>query len=343
MHLDPEVAAYYHEAIVHKAFHLGTTDISLIRQGADMKYNDQDVTTPIGWWQDITIPGDQGNHQVPVPLRLYSPENPTHGVSCEGGCCTLAPATLRPVLLYFHGGGFIMHNIASHDSLCRYLANCGDFVVVSVEYRLAPEHPYPAALEDAWTALRWVAANAATFGGDPTRIILGGDSAGAALAAAVAATANPVNKTCVTVDSTIPIAALFLLYGVYDCVSLDESETVAAFGGGDYVLPKDMLELCETLYYKDSPLSPEALAEDVGLHPGNGDLSHMPLTFICCAACDPLRQDGEVFASRLSEAGVDVRDYPGTGMMHGFALLWESFERAATLLNQMCKDLRKAL
>src|SRR2546428_3287806 len=116
--------------------------------------------------ENRTVPGPRGE----IPVRIYTPEG----------------RTPFPVLVYFHGGGWVIGSLETHDGLCRHLANAVRCVVVSVDYRLAPEHPYPAAAEDSYAATRWVAANAGAIGGDPERIAVGGDSAGGNLAAVVA-------------------------------------------------------------------------------------------------------------------------------------------------------------
>lgn len=318
MALDPQVEEYYREKIKTKSFGLGTEDIALIRKGADETYNDRHVTETIWRSRDTAAMRSGGGS---VPLRVYRP---------DGGAG-------KPVILYFHGGGFIMHNIASHDSLCRFIAKAADAAVVSVGYRLAPEHPYPAALEDGLAALSWTAENAESFGGDPGMIVLGGDSAGATISAAVALQPGRPD-----------IAALMLLYGMYGAVPVSESETVRRYGGGDFVLPKEMIEFCDRMYLSGAPCAAGGRYDPgldpyyYGLMPGRaGCCDNVPPSYIISAEYDPLRQDGEAFAERMAECGVRVRQITARGMMHGFALLYDRFDRGAELLRRICREIRE--
>ena len=232
---------------------------------------------------DRTIPGPGG----PLPLRIYTPR------SGRGP---------RPVLVWFHGGGFVVGDLFSADATCRSLANRSGAMVVSVGYRLAPEHPPPAAVEDCVAATRWVAANAGHLGGDPARLAVGGDSAGGTLAALVTLAAREAGPRLAFQLLVYPATDLALTHpsvAEYSApVRFLDHDSLAWFGG-HYLNGRDP---------SDPALSPFYAA----------DLSGLPPALVITAECDPVRDDGEAYAARLRAAGgqADVVRYPG--QLHGF-------------------------
>ncbi|HEY1118966.1 MAG TPA: alpha/beta hydrolase [Acidimicrobiales bacterium] len=231
--------------------------------------------------EDLEIPGPAGA----IPARLYVPR---------------ADGT-PPVVVYYHGGGWVLGGIDSHDGTCRALANASGAAVVSVDYRLAPEHPFPAAVDDAWAALEWVAANAAELGGDPSRLAVAGDSAGGNLAAVVAIQAR---------DTGAPaLRGQLLVYPVTDATmshpSIEEN-------GSGYFLTKADMEWFYGHYAPERPddwrLSPLAAPDLAGLAPA----------LVLTAEYDPLRDEGEAYARRLDDDGVPVELIRKDGLIHGF-------------------------
>lgn len=220
-----------------------------------------------------------------VPCRVYSP----------GG-------DALPILVWYHGGGFVIGDLETTDTLARKLANRVDAVVVSVDYRLAPEHPAPAAVEDACAVVDWVAANGVALGGDPTKIAVGGDSAGGNLAACAALHAR---------DNGIGLRHQLLVYPTVDLTmsfpSIDEN-------GDGYLLTKDSMAWFIGHYVsggadpKDPSISPYFV----------DDLSGVAPAHIMTAEFDPLRDEGEAYAERLRDAGVPVQLKRYDGMVHAF-------------------------
>jgi acetyl esterase len=235
--------------------------------------------------RDLEVPGEIG----PLRARLYVPP--------------AVPET-RSLVLYFHGGGFVMGSVASTDPLCRLLAAQSGVRVLSVDYRLAPEDPYPAALEDALAAFRAVQADAASFGADPGLIAVGGDSAGANLALVVA-------HQQAVLGGPVPAFAL-ALYPVTDVERTGGSRKLFATGFG---LTAELLQELERMYLPDGVPTDDTR----GALLRADDLSGMPPVYLATAGFDPLRDEGEELAARLREAGVPVvaRRFPG--LVHGYA------------------------
>jgi acetyl esterase len=207
----------------------------------------------------------------------------------------------QPILIWYHGGGWVIGDLDTTDGVTRKLANHADALVVSVDYRLAPEHPYPAPVDDCWGVLEWVAANGAELGGDPARIAVGGDSAGGNLAALMAIKAR---------DAGLSLRHQLLVYPATDLTlsfpSIDEN-------GEGYLLTKDSMVWFANHYLggadpKDPHISPYYA----------DDLSGVAPAHVITAEFDPLRDEGEAYAERLADAGVpvDVKRYDG--MIHGF-------------------------
>jgi len=257
--------------------------------------------------EDRTVPGPAGG----IPVRIYRPR---------------ADAPL-PVVVYFHGGGFVIGDIATHDTTCQRLAAGVPAVVVSVDYRLAPEHRFPAAVVDCDAATAWVAAHASELGGDPARLAVAGDSAGGNLSAVVARRARDAGGP--------PIAFQLLVYPVTDMRCTLPSHTE---NGTGYLLDTDAITWFMDNYFADADrLQPDAsplLVED---------LSGLPPAFVLTAEFDPLRDEGEAYAERLRAAGVSVTTSRYDGMIHGFYGLDSVFDSAKKATAETVSALRDAL
>lgn len=241
---------------------------------------------PIGATEDRRITTPQGE----LGMRIYTPLH--------------ASAPILPGVVFFHGGGFVLGDLDSHDGLCRTLSNESGCRVVSVDYRLAPEHPFPAAVEDCMCATEWVAANAADIGIDGGRIAVGGDSAGGNLAAVVATLAKKKGGPKLSFQLLIyPVAQL----GGAETASMQENAK-------GYFLEKASMDWFTRLYCPDATqrsdprLSP-LLARDV---------TGLPPAYIVTAGFDPLRDEGKAYADKLDAAGVPVTYVNYPGMVHGF-------------------------
>jgi acetyl esterase len=216
-----------------------------------------------------------------------------------------SPADRLPVIVFFHGGGWVLCDLDSHDGLCRSLANSTGSVIVSVDYRRAPESRYPAAVEDCYAATAWVAENAEELRIDPARLALVGDSSGGNLAAAVALMAR---------DRATPAIALqVLLYPVVD----DDFETASyrAFGD-DYYLTRAAME-----WYWDQYVPPADRQQPYAAPLRNADLAGVAPALVLVAECDPLHDEGLAYAARLTEAGVPTAVMDYAGGFHGFLSL----------------------
>ncbi|WP_121001370.1 alpha/beta hydrolase [Saccharothrix australiensis] len=206
-----------------------------------------------------------------------------------------------PLLVFYHGGGWVSGDLDSHDNLCRYLAAEAGVRVLSADYRLAPEHPFPAATDDARTAFEWAAAHADELGVDPARIALGGDSAGGNLAAVTALHAGPVKPVF-----------LLLFYPAVDATARRRSREL--FGNGFFLTDRQMDWFIDhyapSLDSHADPRLSVLLAED---------LSGLPPTYLATAGFDPLRDEGEAFADKLAAQGVPVVLRRHAGLFHGYA------------------------
>jgi acetyl esterase len=236
--------------------------------------------------KELSIPGPAGA----IRARHYVPVN-THGT--------------EPLLVFFHGGGFVLGDIDTHDGLCRLICRDAGVHVLSIDYRLAPEHKAPAAGADCYAAYRWALEHAAELGADPARVAVGGDSAGGNLAAVVSLQAR---------DDGVQLPALqLLIYPVTDFNSETRSKTL--FAEGFFLTNKDM-GWFQANYLEgasigdDDPRAAPLLAED---------LSGLPPALLLTGGFDPLRDEGDQYAAKLAAAGVTVdhRQYPS--LVHGFA------------------------
>jgi acetyl esterase len=235
--------------------------------------------------RDLAIPGPAGT----IPARLYVP----------------AGTAPLPVVVYYHGGGFVIGNIAGWDSVLRLLANDSGCAIVSVDYRLAPENKFPAAVDDAYAALEWVAREAATLGVDPNRIAVAGDSAGGNLAAVV---------TLLARDRSGPrLAFQLLVYPATDqATNRSRYASYQQYGDG-YFLTKELMT-----WFNDQYASPDTRG-DWRMQPLYADsLRGLPPAHVIVAECDPLADEGAAYAQRLRAEGVSVTFVSYPGMIHGF-------------------------
>jgi acetyl esterase len=262
---------------------------------------------PVARVDTRVIPGP-----VEIPVRVYRP----------------SLAADLPVLMYFHGGGFVICNLDSHDRECRSLANASGCVVVSVDYRLAPEHKFPAAVEDAYSTTCYVAEHAAEFGIDPNRIAVAGDSAGGNLAAVVALMAR---------DRKGPsLKFQLLIYPLTDV--LDDSPSMREYGENHF-LTRDLMDWFMEQYFatdadRQSPQASPLRAADLrGLAPA----------MIITGECDPLRDQGEAYADRLRSAGVPVVLKRYEGMIHPFVSLAGIVEGGRLAIDEAAAAVRQAL
>ncbi|MDX6623761.1 MAG: hypothetical protein QOE75_1693 [Solirubrobacterales bacterium] len=236
--------------------------------------------------ENLTIPSAAG----PLGARFYLPRH-------------LPGGTPPPLLVFYHGGGWVIGDLETHDGVCRFLAAAAGIAVLSIDYRLAPEHPFPAAIEDAWAAFCWAGANASDLGIDPARIAVGGDSAGGNMAAVVCLQGR---------DEGLAPAFQLLLYPVTDSADDPRSRTLFADG---FMLTKGDMDLFEGHY-----VGPGTDVDDPRISVFKApDLSGLAPAYVATAGFDPLRDEGEAYALRMREAGTKValRRYPGA--IHGFA------------------------
>ncbi|HEX7776204.1 MAG TPA: alpha/beta hydrolase [Parvibaculum sp.] len=264
---------------------------------------------PIGKVEDMAIPGPAGE----IPVRLYTP------VAAGSGAL--------PVLVYFHGGGWVIGDLETHDALCRTLANESGCKVVAVDYRLAPEHRFPAAAEDSLAAVQWVEANAAKIGVDPNRIAVAGDSAGGNLAAVVAQLARAQKGP--------RIAFQLLIYPVTD-TNVDTG-SYTAFATGHF------LERDGMIWFFDHYLG-GADRNDPRIAPLKAaSLAGLPRAYIVTAGFDPLRDEGRAYADALKAAGVAVEYVNYDGMIHGFFNLQGALDVSRAAVKAAAKALKDAL
>ncbi|QLD86124.1 alpha/beta hydrolase [Natronomonas halophila] len=269
-----------------------TLSVATGRQLLDDLFASQ-TPDPVGEVTNLEIQGPNG----PIPLRIYSPDG-------EGPF---------PVLVFLHGGGWVRGSLDAYDGPCRLLTNEADCVVVSVGYRRAPEHPFPAGLEDCYAATAWAADHAAALQGDPDRVAVGGDSAGGNLTAAVTLAAR---------DRSGPdIAHQLLIYPSVNPPSVHWFDSYDDYGTG-YFLEMDSVE-----WYLDQYLTGAAdIGNDYAFPLRSRDLSGLPPATVITAGFDPLVDEGTAYAERLDEAGIPVEHRNYEGQIHGFLSLYEHID-----------------
>lgn len=266
--------------------------------------------------EPMSVPGPAGD----IRARLYRP-------------ATSAPGAPLPLVIFSHGGGFTIGSLKSHDPQCRYLANAIPAIVVALDYRLAPDHPFPAAVEDVDAAVQWLAANAPALGAVPGRVALAGDSAGGNLSAVAAHLAHDRAKDG---GGESPIRQLCLIYPNMDLFGDHASH---ALFDGDLALTREVTDWFIQCYLPDPAMR---------THPHfapllREDLSGLPATHIISAEFDPLRDEGLAYAARLKDAGVPVTERTYAGQVHNF-LLWGGWvDDATAALEDAAAALRRGL
>lgn len=284
MPLDPQAQAFLDQMVAFGAQPLNTLSPEDARKAFDLLAELSELKPePVAKVEDRLIPGPVGQ----IPIRVYTPQG----------------TEPFPVLIFFHGGGFVLGSIKIYEELCRALTNGADCIVVSVDYRVAPEHKFPAAVEDCYAATKWVAGNAKAIGGDPTHIAVGGDSAGGNLAAVVSLMARD--------QGTPPLVYQLLVYPTTS-FALDTPSCQENADG--YFLTRDDMVWFRNLYLRSNADRDDPYASPLQAQ----DLRGLPSALVITAEFDPLRDEGEAYAARLREADVAVVCTRYNGMIHGF-------------------------
>ncbi|MFP6796080.1 MAG: alpha/beta hydrolase [Pseudomonadales bacterium] len=280
-----------------------------VEQGREM-YRMMQPENPevvVGTVADRKIPGPAGD----IPIRIYTPEG-------DGPF---------PIVLMFHGGGWVIGDLVTADVQSREVCRGTDAIVISVDYRLAPEHKFPAAVNDCFAALNWVSNNGKDLGGDSDRLAVAGDSAGGNLAAVVAQMAKEAGPE---------LRFQLLVYPVTDGSCFDTESYISNAEG--YMLTLDSMRWFWDLYSDaEQRLDPRAsplLAND---------LSDLPPTLIMTAEYDPLRDEGEAYGTRLREAGVSVETIRFDGFIHGFFAQTQTVSATRPAMQKACAALKSAL
>ena len=266
---------------------------------------------PVAETRDLACPGPHGD----IPLRYYRP----FGTEAGG---------VLPALVYFHGGGWLLGGLDSHDTTCRHFANAARCAVVSVDYRMAPEHKFPAAVDDSEAATRWIIAHAAALGIDPARVAVGGDSAGGNLAAVLALLAR---------DRTLPpLAFQLLIYPATDmAMTTVSSQTITQ------TVP---LTSKSMKWFIDHYMRGAGDITDWRASPARAaDLSGTAQALVLTCTCDPLRDEGIEYARRLEREGVRVTHLHFSDQIHGFMSMGRIIRAAGMAIDMMAGVLRKAL
>ncbi len=303
--LDPDAAAVYKafQDAGRPAYETLTADEARAYYSAARLVSNPDPAE-MASVRSIAIPGLAGD----IPARLYTPNKLRQD---EG---------LAPALVFFHGGGWVIGDLETHDVVCRGIAHDGELLVISLDYRLAPEHKFPAAVDDAIAATRWIADNAKKLGIDPEQLSVGGDSAGGNLSAVVALHAR---------DHGGPLlAGQVLIYPATDFSMRHPSHSE----------PETSVLLTHSVirWFRDHYLSGAQDAEDWRASPARAEtLASLPPAFVITAGADPLRDEGDEYARRLVDAGVPVvhRTYPG--QFHGFFTMGKLLPQANVAVREI--------
>ena len=308
MPLDPQVQALLDQMAALNGPPIHTLTPELVRMGIKMQLaNAPGEPEPVARVVNRTIPGPAGE----IPVRIYIP----------------AGSGPFPALVFFHGGGWVICDLDTHDSLCRSLCNGAGCVVVSVDYRLAPEHKFPAAPEDCYAATQWVAGHAAEINAKPGKIAIGGDSAGGNLTAVVAQMVR---------DQGGPRLALQLL--IYPATDFTFDGPSIHENGQDYFLTIDDMNWFTSYYLNSDADKKNPLASPMQ----SDNLRGLPTALVITSEYDPLRDEGEAYGKRLKEAGVPVTISRYNGVIHGFLSLEPLTDKGKQAREECAQALRVA-
>jgi len=256
----------------------------------------------IGPIRELELPGRAG----PIRARSYRPAGPVEG----------------PLVVFFHGGGFVLGDLETHDGLCRRLCARARCPMLAIDYRLAPEHPFPAAVEDCWDALVWAAGNAAGLGARGSALALAGDSAGGTLAASIARRCREEGGPAICAQ-----ALMYPALGHYSCAPPSYSEMASGFG-----LTREAM-----VWYWDRYLQGADHGDPRAVPLSSTDFARLPPTLVVTAEYDVLRDEGERYADALKAAGVEARASRYAGMNHGFIGLAGIVEQADQALEEVSR------
>lgn len=309
MPLNPQIAALLEMMAQAPQIDFATVSVSEVRAAYDQSMQ-VGVPPAVGSVREVSVALDGRT----ISARLYMPEG-TEGTP--------------PLTLYYHGGGWVIGTLDTHDATCRALVRASGSALLSIAYRLSPEYPYPAPVEDCYDALVWAAANAESLGIDGTRLAVAGDSAGGNLSAAVSIMSRDRGGPALRHQC--------LIYPV-----TDHDFSTGSYrenGGGEYFLGEDTMRWFWAQYLGD--IAPSDAPDAVVLAARN--LSGLPSATVITAEFDPLRDEGMAYASRLTDAGVTVDAAIAPGMIHGFFSMFEAVPDAGEWINRAGRNLSDAL
>jgi acetyl esterase len=277
----------------------------------ERRFATQPPAPKVGVVQDLLADGPNG----PIPLRLYRP-------------FASADTAIMPVLVYYHGGGFVIGDLDTHDTLCRELANLAECAVVAVDYRMGPEHRFPAAVMDCAAATRWVRDRAAALKLDAARLAVGGDSAGGNLAAVV----------CIDARDKGDLSIKFQLL-IYPATDMRRTAPSHAENGQGYLLTHETMDYF-TGHYIPNPAQLSDWRASPLLH---ADLSKLPPALLLTAGFDPLRDEGADYAKRLTAAGNRASYVHFPRQIHGFLTMGKVIDEANTAVALCAAELKRLL
>ena len=290
------------------------TPVEARKMYRERRFFSQPAAPDVAQVQDLQANGPHGT----IPLRLYKPS-------------AASVAATLPVLMYYHGGGWVIGDLDTHDTLCRELANGSGCAVVAVDYRMGPEHPFPAAVDDCWAATCWVKDNAAALGLDALRLGVGGDSAGGNLATVVSLLARDKHQ-----GMDLPIRFQLLIYPAID---QRRSHASHVTNGQGYALTSDTISYFQNHYLADKAQCLDWRASPVLA----ASLANLPPALLLTAGFDPLRDEGLEYADALSAAGTPCRYVCFDRQIHGFITMGRVLDEANLAVAMCAAEVKRAL